>query len=44
MIWVWKPRVRMGGCEQAPNGYTEDTLFHWRRVRKAMDRAANGGA
>eukprot|EP00962_Isochrysis_galbana_P034562 scaffold11716_cov112-Isochrysis_galbana.AAC.7 len=22
---------------QAPNGYTEDTLSHWRRVRKAMD-------
>jgi len=22
---------------QAPNGYTEETLSHWRRVRKAMD-------
>jgi malate synthase len=22
---------------RAPNGYTEDTLSHWRRVRKAMD-------
>eukprot|EP00967_Tisochrysis_lutea_P096053 scaffold140454_cov32-Tisochrysis_lutea.AAC.4 len=22
---------------ETPNGYTEETLSHWRRVRKAMD-------